>query len=327
MAITLADAALNTTDDLDLQVIDEFRKTSYLLNALQFDQCVSPVGGGATLTYSYTRLKTERAAATRKQNTEYTAAQAAREHKSISLVPMGGVFTIDRVLANLGPVTTNEVTFQLRELIKATVAKFHEDFILGTAADFAQTTPGFDGLKAITTGTSTEVTGAQDWSAIGSDQGKANDALDEIDEWLGTMDGLPNVLITSDKGTGRLRSLARRAGYYERTKDAFGTEVESYRGIPFINLGEKSGSSTPIIGTTAATSTKFGATDVYAVRYGLDSVHAVTVPGQLVKTWLPDFTTSGAVKNGEAEMGPVAIAAKRTKGVGVLHAAIAPKTA
>lgn len=331
MAITLADAALNTTDDLDLMVIDEFRKSSHLLDTLEFDQCVSPVGGGATLSYTYTRLITERSAGSRKQNSEYAKSEAKRQRRSVDLIPLGGAYQVDRVLANLGPATTNEVAFQTRELIKSTVAAFHDEFVNGTAVDFAggtdgSGTPGFDGLKAITAGTSTEKAGTVDWSGIGDDRGKANDALDELDEWLGTMDGLPSVLITSDKGAARLRSLARRAGYYERSRDGFGREVESYRGIPFINLGEKPGSSNPIVGVTAATSSKPGTTDIYAVRYGLNSVHAVTVPGPLVQTWLPDFSTSGAVKPGEVEMGPVAVVAKRTKGVAAFKAIIAPKT-
>jgi hypothetical protein len=58
MAITLLEAKKNVQDALQMGVIDEFRKSNYLLNALTFDDAVSPTGGGATLTYAYTRLKT-----------------------------------------------------------------------------------------------------------------------------------------------------------------------------------------------------------------------------------------------------------------------------
>ena len=49
----------------------------------------------------------------------------------------------------------------------------------------------------------------------------------------------------------------------------------------------------------------------------MDGFHGVAVTGQLIKQWLPDFTTAGAVKTGEVEMGPVSVALKATKGRGV----------
>ncbi|NED96452.1 phage capsid protein [Phytoactinopolyspora alkaliphila] len=317
MAITLAMAQVNTQDDVDFTVIDEFRKSSFLLNALTFDDCVSPGTNGATLTYGYTRHITERAAATRQINTEYTPAEAHRQRYTVDLVPMGGKFPVDRVVANLGPAASNEVTYQMRQLIKAAVAKFHDEFINGTAADFSQEDPGFDGLAEVVQGTVTDYTATQSWDSpsLGVDGSAAvHDALDELDEWMDTLDGLPDVIISGDKGIARLRSLARRANYYERIRDEFGREVETYRGVPFANLREKDGSTDPIIPTVD------GETDLYAVRFGLDSVHGVSVVGgQLVRTWLPDFTTEGAVKHGEAELGPVAIAAKKTRGVGAFH--------
>ena len=59
---------------------------------------------------------------------------------------------------------------------------------------------------------------------------------------------------------------------------------------------------------------------LYAYRVGLDGFHGVTVSGQpLVRTWLPDFTEAGAVKKGEVEMGPLAVALKATKAATVLR--------
>jgi hypothetical protein len=62
-----------------------------------------------------------------------------------------------------------------------------------------------------------------------------------------------------------------------------------------------------------------GLTDIYAVRFGLDGFHGVAVPGQLIQTWMPDFTTAGAVKKGEVEMGPVAVVLKASKAAAVLR--------
>lgn len=50
----------------------------------------------------------------------------------------------------------------------------------------------------------------------------------------------------------------------------------------------------------------------------MDSFHGVSKVGPLLKTWLPDFTTAGAVKTGEVEMvGTVAL--KRSTGAAVLR--------
>ena len=64
-----------------------------------------------------------------------------------------------------------------------------------------------------------------------------------------------------------------------------------------------------------------GLTDLFAYRVGLDGFHGVTtVGGQLVQTWLPDFSTAGAVKKGEVELGPVSVALKATKAAAVFRA-------
>ena len=62
MAITLAQAALNTQDDYNVTVINEFRKSNALLDVMQFAQAVNPAGGGATMDYSYRRQVTQRGA-------------------------------------------------------------------------------------------------------------------------------------------------------------------------------------------------------------------------------------------------------------------------
>lgn len=328
-AQTLAQAKLNTTSALDLAVIDEFRKFGgLLLDRMSFDPCVSPVGGGATLSYTYTRLVTESSAAFRRVNTEYSDDVATRVRKSVDLVPLGGAFQVDRVLASLGPAATGEVSFQMSQKIKSTVAKFADEFVNGVngAADaFDTATPGFDGIDKAVTGTVTEKVAAKSWNwGSASTTNDYQDALDELDEWIDTFDALPDILLTNYKGASKIRSLARRAGYYDRNRNEFGQEVESYRGIGFMNLGEKPASSNPIVAdTTTGTSPNASTvTSIYGIRFGLDAVHGVSTPGQLVKTWLPDFAHAGAVKKGEVEMGPVAVAVKRTRSVGAFRVEI-----
>ncbi|MCA1008994.1 phage capsid protein [Rhodococcus hoagii] len=327
MAITLAESKLNAQEDYDPAVIDEFRKTNAVLDSLVFDDAVSPTGGG-TLDYGYRRQVTQATAATRAYNTEYTAQNVTTEKKSITLAVMGGSFEVDRVLAKLGPAASSNVALNVTQKVKAANAKFNDELING---DVAVDANGFDGLDKALTGSATEFNASTvtNWTDFDTDQRAAFKALDVLDEWLSMLDGTPTVVVGNTKALARVRALARRSGMY--TKDAIDgligangrpIERESYGGILFVDAGDKAGSSSPVIpieGRTVGTA-QTGLTDLYAYRVGLDGFHGVsTVGGQLVQTWLPDFSTAGAVKKGEVELGPVGCALKATKAASVFR--------
>lgn len=322
MAITLADAKLNTQTDYDPAVIDEFRKSSALLDAMIFDTAVNPAGGGATLTYGYRRQVTQAGADFRAINSEYAPSNITTEQHSVNLAVLGGSFEIDRVLANLGPAASNEVALQMGEKIKGANARFSDAIINGDTAVDAN---GFDGLDKALLGSSTEIgaSGTVDWSDFDTDTRAEHKALDKIDEFLGYLDGAPTVIIGNRQALARVRAAARRAGQYvkdpvEGLLDANGRPVEreTYGGITLIDAGDKAGSSEQVIPVDAAE----GTTSLYAVRIAENGFTGVTTTdGALVKTWLPDFSTSGAVKKGEVELGPVAVALKATKAAAVLR--------
>lgn len=295
MPVTLAQAKLNVTDDLQLGIIDEFRKSSYLLDKLIFDDCVSPVGGGGTLTYSYTRLITQPTAAFRAINSEYTPGEVQKQRYSTDLKVLGGSYEVDRVIAKMGGIA-DEVALQSSQKVKAVTALFCDTVINGNSSTDANE---FDGLNVAVTGTDTEYTPS---AAIDLSTSAAIDAnyvafVDQLDEWLGTMDGVDAILGNS-KAIAKFRAIARRMGMYQVTKNDFGQAVEYYSNIPFIDLGAKAGSNEPIVGIEDD-----GTTSLYAVRFGRDGFHAITMAGGVpVWTALPDFSTPGAVKKGEVEM-------------------------
>jgi hypothetical protein len=324
MPVTLAQAKLNTQDDLDRIVIDEFRKSSVILDMLQFHDAVNPMGGGSTLTYGYHRLVTERGAAFRAINNEYGKAEATKQRFTVDLKPLGGAFDIDRVLA--GIARGEEVDFQMGQLIKATRTKFQDEVVNG---DVAVDVNGFDGLDKSLTGSTTEFrpTTATDISNLAPESTEVHQFLDALDEWLGLLDGTPTAILGNKKAIAKVRGAARRAGYYSRDRDDFGRTIERYNGIPLLDPGDKENSTNPIIPIETrdldgggANPAIEGLTDLYAVRFGMDGFHGVTVSGQqMVNVWLPDFDTAGAVKTGEAEVGPVAVALKATKSAAVFR--------
>ena len=294
MPVTLQQAKLNVTDDLQLGIIDEFAKSSFLLNNLIFHDCVSPVGGGATLTYGYTRLITQPTAAFRSVNSEYTPSEVQKQRYTTDLKVFGGSYQVDRLIADMGGIA-DEVALQASQKVKAASALFSDTVINGNSSVDANV---FDGLDVAVTGTDTEYIPTE---AIDLSTSEAVDAnyvkfVDQLDEWLGTMDGVDAILCNA-KFAAKFRAIARRMGMYQITKNDFGQTVEHYGNIPFVDLGAKAGSNDPIIAIDG------GETSIYAVRFGIDGFHAISMAGVApVKTWLPDFSTSGAVKTGEVEM-------------------------
>lgn len=425
MPVTLAQAALNAGSDIDRTVIDEFRKSSFLLERMEFDQAVNPAGAGATLTYGYLRQITQRAAAFRAINAEYTPTEATKQEYTVTLKPLGGSFQIDRVLSKIAAGA--EVAFQMRELVKAARAFFADQVINGDSAVDANS---FDGLSKALAGTSTEVNAngpVLDLTTIDT-KGEALAAMRRINAWLGRLNGRADAILGSTEALSWFVSIASWADQLDKTTDAFGRPLETYRDIPLVDLGEKAGSATAVIGqypganevqrititgsptggtftltvngeTTAGIawnaaaaavvtalealpsidpgdvsatggalpgtavdvtfigryaginqpqmtangagltggspvitittvtaggggvgSGQTGLTDLYAVRFGMDAFHGVAIAGQpLLQTWLPDFSTSGAVKTGEAELGPVAPVLKASKAAGVFR--------
>ena len=314
MAVTLAQARLNVQDDLQAGIIDEFAKSSFILNNIPFADVVSPTGGGATLTYAYTRQITQPTAAFRKVNAEYTPSEVQKQRYTTDLKVFGGAFEIDRIIAGMGGIV-DEVAWQANQKVKAASALFSDTIINGNTSTNEDV---FDGLDVALTGSATEINAAGtaiDLSTSANVTTNYMAFLDTLDEFLGELDGTPDALLVNSKMAAKLRAVARRAGMYQTTKDNFGRQVEMYGNIPFVDVGAKAGSNDPII----ATGSSNGETSIYAVRFGMDAFHAISMAGQPpVKIWLPNFTSAGAVKKGEVEM-VAGCALKTTKSCGVLR--------
>ena len=316
MAITLADVKMNAQDALSAHVIDEFRKSNWILDHILFDDCVAPTGNGAAATYSYLRLYSQPTASFRQVNNEYESAEVTRSKITTDVKIFGGSYKIDRIIADMRGAV-DEVQLQQSQKIKAVQALFNDTFING---DSATTATSFDGLETALTGSSTEYNGAAadtaiDLSTSAAVTGNYMAFLDMLDEFMMGLDGKPSCLMGNTRMIAKLRACARRASMYQTSVDDFGQQIETYAGIPLVDMKTKSGSNDPVIDTDETT----GTTNLYAVRLGLDGVHAVSYQGASpIRCWLPDFSTAGAVKIGEVEMS-AALAIKTSKAVGAFR--------
>ena len=331
MPITLQEAKVGMADHVDQTVVDTFQRSSLLLDKLTFDNTISPGTGGSTLSYGYTQLKTPATAGVRAINAEYTANEAKRVEKTTNAVIMGGSFQVDRVLQNTSGAV-DELAFQLEQKIKAVANEFHYLVINGKSAGTAgagKPDGTFDGLAKMLTGTSNEITSAVDVSTADLMTKNAQAFLDEVDYLLSQVDG-PNMLMMNGKMLTKFRGIARRAGYYERAKDDAGRYIETYNGVPIVDLGKyyNGTASVDAVADTAATASALGKSDIYAVSLGLDGFHGISPTGTgVVQSYMPDMAQPGAVKTGEVEL-VAGVVLKNTLKAGVLKGiGTAPKLA
>lgn len=294
MSITLAEAKVGMADKVDQQIIDMFRRSSLLLDALTFDNAISPGTGGSTLIYGYIQLKTPSTAAVRAINSEYTPGEAKRVEKTAKAEIMGGSFEVDRVLQNTSGAV-DELAFQAEQKIKATANFFHNKAINDTTS----------GLAKALEGTENEFTSAVDLTTSANMDNNYSAFLDELDTVISAVDGKPSMLLMNREMLSKLRSAARRAGYYTRSEDAFGRTVEAYNDIPLMDVGGYyNGTKTvDVIPTSTPSATAEGTTAIYAVALGLDAFHGISPVGNnVINTYMPDMTAPGAVKKGEVEL-------------------------
>lgn len=324
MAMTLNDMKAGMTDKVAQQVVDIFLRKSEILQMLPFDNCVSP-SGGSTLTYSYMQKKLPSVAAFRALNTEYTASEATLEKKSADLKVFGGKFSMDRVLKQ-AEGQFNNMAYQIEEKIAAAISLFHYTLINGNATT---DTKEFDGLDKMLAGTSTEFNGSAviDISTMSNLKTNADQLYEALQLLIKSTDA--DALLMNTSMIGKVQTMARILGYKTESEEAFGRKVVAMDGVRFMDLGKhytvsgstvtgndcvKSGISRTI--STAQT----GLTDIYAVKFDVnDGFHAASLTGNgAIRQYLPDFSTPGAVKDGEVEM-VAATVLKNTAHAGVLR--------
>lgn len=335
MPVTLAEAKLFMPEHVSAEVVDEYRKSSFLLDNMIFYDTVTP--DGPVLTDTYRRLITQATAAFRAINAEYTPQEVTTAKYTVELKPFGGSFQVDRLLTRTA--ARNEVELNLTQKTKAAAALFHDTAINGdTAVDAAS----FDGLSKALVGTSTEVSATQvsaDWrssalaytSAAGNEPAMA--AIDLLESVIALMDGPPTAILGNSKSIPRFAAIAARAGFFDRSVDGFGRHVRQYGNVLLIDLGAKPGSTADIIPTATRTviplaggapASTTGLTDLYFVDMAIGGFNGVTLANaaDMVQVYLdefdPAYRQSGAVRRGEVEM-VAAIELRRTRGAAVLR--------
>jgi len=313
MVLTLAQVKPLSQDKLTNDVIDEFRK-SPLLDMMTFDNNAK-AQGGRSFTYSYNRMKTLPLAAQRELNAEYSRQEADTEAVTVDLKIFGGKFAIDRALQANEWQVVDLFNFQMLQKTQAARALFNQYCIIG---DKSVTGGGFDGLDKIVSGTSTDYVPSAtiDISTASAIDTNATQLSFAVRQAISKMDSTPDFMIVNRELYACLQSVADKLTGFNVTKtataDGIGQEILTWGGMRILEMGDKMGTSDPIIPIDNGT----GETSAYFVRMGLDGFHGITPEGNtLIKTYFPDMTAPGAVKEGEVEfVGAVAVKATRAAG-------------
>lgn len=316
MAMTLNDMKVGMNDKVSEQVVDIFVRESEILQALPFDNCVSP-SGGSTLTYTYLQTMLPSMAAFRALNNEYAANEATLVKKSADLKIFGGKFSMDRVLKQ-AEGKFNNMAFQMEQKIKAAVGLFHYTLINGDATTNALE---FDGLDKMLAGTTSEFNadGAIDISTMALLKENADQLYEMLQNLIKATDA--DALLLNTATISKIQTMARLLGYKTESEEAFGRKITTMDGVRFMDLknaysqNDGAAVATPCVPVSAD-----GMTDIYAVKFDVnDGFHGVTLTGNSgISQYVPDFNKPGAVKDGEVEM-VAATVLKNTAHAGVLR--------
>lgn len=294
MATTLAELAINSQDKLKQGFINELITDSYILNMMTFDDCLS-ANGTSDLVYGYKRVKTGASAAFRELNEEPKTSEVAIERITTKPGILSSKWEMDRVAK---AAAEDLYALKVAESKNAVVRMFNKTLIDG---DTETDEKGFDGLAKALKGSSTEFTSAVDLTAL--DKMTALAFATEMDTLLASLTRDPDVLAVSPHMATVMNAICRYIGMDTITMDEAGKRVQHWDGIRIEKLRD---------GALATN-------DVYAVCFGMEEFHGITLAGEAgVTVALPDWSAPGAVKSGDSEF-VCGCALKATKAAGVLH--------
>lgn len=263
MAVTLAQAALLSQNDLQRGVIETFVQESAVLDRLP----LMSIEGNA---YAYNKEASLPGVAFRSVNEAYTESTGTVVQATESLVILGGDADVDRFIVQTRGDLNDQRAVQTRLKVKAASYKFQDAFFNG---DVAVDPKGFDGLKKRLTGGQVIDTAANGLGPVAG----GHDFLDALDALVGAVPGLNggNGAIYANRSVlARITSSLRRLGGADFIReDLTGKRVLTYNGIPILDPGQDLAGA-EILPTTETQGTATNASSVYAVRFGEDETDA-----------------------------------------------------
>jgi hypothetical protein len=257
MAVTLANAAVLSENDLQRGVLETFIVSSPVLDRIP----LLDINGNA---YAYNAEATLPGVEFRAVNAAYTESTGTVAQTTVALVILGGDADVDRFIIQTRGNVNDQRAIQTAMKSKSLTFKWQDTFVNGDTAVDANS---FDGLKKLLTGTQVLDAGTNGLAVIGADSAAQHNFLDQLDRLLGAVPGGVDAMYMNSSVLAKVKSSARRLLMATTDRDDFGRLVDFYNGVPMYDIGNKADGTaiipqTEVQGTSGAT-----ASSIYAVKY------------------------------------------------------------
>ena len=267
MALTLAQAAVLSNDQLSRSVMEVFVQESAVLDRL-------PLMNIEGNSYAYDMEATLPGVAFRGVNEAYVESTGTFSQATEKLVILGGDADVDRFIQKTRSNLHDQLAMQIRAKVKATSYKFQDTFINGSVAVDAKS---FDGLKTRLTGAQVITAGTNGIPVIGNGGTDVHAFLDTLDTLFGAVAGGPDVAYTNRAIQSKIIAAGRRVGGTSIVEtDINGKRQPVWNGVPIVDIGNTAAGA-PIIPQTETQGSSSVAGSIYAVKFGQDDTdQAVT---------------------------------------------------
>lgn len=260
MAMTLAEAAVLSENDLQRGVIETFVQASPVLDRIP----LMNIEGNA---YAYNKEATLPGVAFRAVNEAYTESTGTFVQATESLVILGGDADVDRFIVQTRGNLNDQRAAQTALKVKAASYKFQDTFFNG---DVAVDTKSFDGLKKRLTGSQVLDAGTNGLAVVGADDAARHAFFDKLEELMAAVAGGPDVIYANRALIAKIMSAGRRIGGAEIVRnDITGKREATWNGVPIVDPG-KTAAGVDILPQTETQGSSSVASSIYAVKFGGD---------------------------------------------------------
>lgn len=263
MAVTLAEAAVLSDNDLQRGVLETFVQESPVLDRIP----LMPIDGNA---YAYNLEAALPGVAFRAVNEAYVESTGTVNQRTESLVILGGDADVDTFLVATRGNLNDQRAVQTAMKVKAASYAFQDALFNG---DVAVNPKGFDGLKKRLTGSQVIDAGTNGAPVLGNGGSDAYawfDALDALVAAVPGLDGSNGAIYANRAVRAKTLSAGRRLGGVETVReDATGKRIVTWQGIPLLDPGATA-AGVDVLPATETQGSSSDASSVYAVKFGQD---------------------------------------------------------
>lgn len=263
MAVTLAQAAVLSQNDLQRGVLETFVQESSVLDRIP----LMNIEGNA---YAYNKEQTLPGVAFRSVNEGYTESTGTVVQATESLVILGGDADVDTFIVATRGNLNDQRALQTRMKVKAASYKFQDAFFNG---DVTVDPKGFDGLKKRLVGAQVIDAGVNGIPIVGNGGTDSHSFFDKLDDLTAAVPGVTAgnaVYYANASVLAKVRSAGRRIGGTEMIReDITGKRLLTWNGIPMIDPGNDAAGN-PILPATEAQGSGTNTSSLYLVKWGQD---------------------------------------------------------